>query len=110
MAASPATDEAFANHTLAVAGKEDTDGDGTADTFVLIPNCASGETTADGRCTTATAVDANADGIAEAVVPMAVAATRDAAGSYAPGFNLLVALAAVGALAVAFLPRPAASI
>lgn len=47
-----------------------------------------------------------ADGVAEAVVPMAVAALRDASGSYGPGFALLVALAALGALAVSFLPRP----
>jgi hypothetical protein len=46
-----------------------------------------------------------ADGIAEAVVPMAVAGLRDTSGSYAPGFGLLVGLAALGALAVAFLPR-----
>jgi sugar phosphate permease len=46
-----------------------------------------------------------ADGIAEAVVPMAVAGMRDNSGSYAPGFGLLVALAVTGALAVAFLPR-----
>ena len=45
-----------------------------------------------------------ADGVAEAVVPMAVAALRDRTGSYGPGFALLVALAALGALAVAFLP------
>ncbi len=50
-----------------------------------------------------------ADGVAEAVVPMAVAATRDTAGSYGPGFALLVGLAAVGALGVALLPaRPPA--
>jgi sugar phosphate permease len=46
-----------------------------------------------------------ADGIAEAVVPMAVASLRDRAGSYGPGFILLVALAALGAAAVAMLPR-----
>lgn len=45
-----------------------------------------------------------ADGVAEAVVPMAVATLRDRTGSYGPGFALLVALAALGALAVAFLP------
>jgi nitrate/nitrite transporter NarK len=51
-----------------------------------------------------------ADGVAEAVVPMAVAALRDRTGSYGPGFALLVGLAALGALAVAFLPRqPAAA-
>ncbi len=47
-----------------------------------------------------------ADGVAEAVVPMAVATIRDRAGSYGPGFALLVALAAVGAVAVSLLPRP----
>jgi sugar phosphate permease len=46
-----------------------------------------------------------ADGVAEAVVPMAVATIRDRTGSYASGFLLLVALAAAGALAVALLPR-----
>lgn len=46
-----------------------------------------------------------ADGVAEAVVPMAVATSRDTSGSYAPGVALLVALAALGAFAVAFLPR-----
>jgi len=46
-----------------------------------------------------------ADGVAEAVVPMGVAALRDATGSYSSGFGLLVALAALGAVAVALLPR-----
>lgn len=46
-----------------------------------------------------------ADGVAEAVVPMAVASMRDRLGSYDAGFGLLVALAAAGALAVALLPR-----
>jgi MFS family permease len=46
-----------------------------------------------------------ADGVAEAVVPMGVAAIRDGAGSYGPGFGLLVALALVGAIAVALLPK-----
>jgi sugar phosphate permease len=46
-----------------------------------------------------------ADGVAEAVVPMAVAALRDRSGSYGPGFALLVSLAALGALAVSLLPR-----
>jgi sugar phosphate permease len=45
------------------------------------------------------------DGVAEAVVPMAVAALRDRAGSYGPGFVLLVALAALGAAGIALLPR-----
>ncbi len=45
-----------------------------------------------------------ADGVAEALVPMAVATIRDRTGSYTPGFALLVALAALGAVAVAFLP------
>ena len=47
-----------------------------------------------------------ADGVAEAVVPMAVAALRDQLGSYGSGFGLLVGLAALGAVAVSFLPRP----
>jgi MFS family permease len=46
-----------------------------------------------------------ADGVAEAVVPMAVATLRDQLGSYAVGFGLLVALAAVGAVAVLGLPQ-----
>ena len=46
-----------------------------------------------------------ADGVAEAIVPMAVATLRDRSGSYGPGFALLVALAALGALAVSLLPR-----
>ena len=45
-----------------------------------------------------------ADGVAEAVVPMAVATLRDRSGSYGPGFALLVALAVLGAVAVSFLP------
>ncbi|MCG6919473.1 MAG: MFS transporter [Acidobacteria bacterium] len=45
-----------------------------------------------------------ADGVAEAVIPMAVATIRDHTGSYTMGFALLVALAAVGAVAVALLP------
>lgn len=46
-----------------------------------------------------------ADGLAEALSPMAVAAVRDRTSSYAAGFILLIALAAVGAFAVSFLPR-----
>jgi MFS family permease len=49
-----------------------------------------------------------ADGVAEAVVPMAVATIRDRAGSYGAGFALLVGLAAIGAVAVSLLPRRAA--
>jgi sugar phosphate permease len=45
-----------------------------------------------------------ADGVAEAIVPMAVAAIRDHTGSYGLGFLLLVALAVVGAVAIALLP------
>ena len=37
-----------------------------------------------------------ADGLAEALVPWAVATTRDHTGSYSLGFGLLVALAALG--------------
>jgi sugar phosphate permease len=46
-----------------------------------------------------------ADSVAEATVPMSVAAMRDASGSYASGFLLLVGLAAFGALCVSLLPR-----
>ena len=46
-----------------------------------------------------------ADSVSESLVPMLVASMRDASGSYASGFMVLVALAALGALAVALLPR-----
>ena len=46
-----------------------------------------------------------ADGVAEALVPMGVGSLRDHYGSYGPGFALLLGLAAIGALAVAALPR-----
>jgi sugar phosphate permease len=46
-----------------------------------------------------------ADGVAEALVPMAVGSLRDHYGSYGPGFGLLLLLALIGALAVAALPR-----
>ncbi len=45
-----------------------------------------------------------ADGVAEATAPMLVAAIRDASGSYAQGFAVLIGLAALGAGAVALLP------
>jgi MFS family permease len=45
-----------------------------------------------------------ADGVGEAVAPMLVARIRDASGSYAGGFTVLIALAAIGAIAVALLP------
>jgi len=48
-----------------------------------------------------------ADGVAEAVMPLAVATLRDHYGSYTRGFLLLVVLAAAGAAAVALLPRQA---
>ncbi len=50
-----------------------------------------------------------ADSVSESVVPMLVASMRDASGSYASGFLVLVALAAIGALAVAMLPRSGAA-
>jgi MFS family permease len=49
-----------------------------------------------------------ADSVAEALVPMLVAGIRDRTGSYEGGFLLLVVLAAIGAVAVSFLPRLAA--
>jgi sugar phosphate permease len=45
-----------------------------------------------------------ADGVAEAMVPMGVAATRDRTGSYDLGFQVLVGLALLGAVAVSLLP------
>src|SRR6185503_4015177 len=46
-----------------------------------------------------------ADGIADATAPMLVAGIRDATGSYAGGFGVLIGLAALGAAAVALLPK-----
>jgi len=46
-----------------------------------------------------------ADSVSESLVPMFVASMRDSAGSYTSGFLVLVVLAAIGAAAVAFLPR-----
>ncbi len=46
-----------------------------------------------------------ADAMAEALTPMGVAAIRDRTTSYATGFAVLIAFAALGALAVSFLPR-----
>jgi sugar phosphate permease len=45
-----------------------------------------------------------ADSVSESLVPMFVAGLRDSSGSYGPGFLVLVALAAVGAIAVSLLP------
>lgn len=45
-----------------------------------------------------------ADGVAEALAPMAVATIRDTTGSYAGGFGVLLALAMLGWVAIAFLP------
>jgi sugar phosphate permease len=45
-----------------------------------------------------------ADSVAESLVPMLVARLRDSTGSYRAGFMVLVALAALGALAVSLLP------
>jgi sugar phosphate permease len=50
-----------------------------------------------------------ADGVAEAVSPMAVGYLRDVTGSYRSGFFGLILFALVGAVAVAALPRPGAS-
>jgi len=43
--------------------------------------------------------------VAEAVMPMLVGSLRDARGSYTLAFELLVALSALGAVAVALLPQ-----
>jgi MFS family permease len=49
-----------------------------------------------------------ADGVAEATTPMFVAYLRDVTGTYRTGFAVLVGIAVVGALAIAFLPRASA--
>ena len=46
-----------------------------------------------------------ADSVSESLVPMLVASMRDTTGSYRSGFLVLVVLAALGAVAVAMLPR-----
>jgi sugar phosphate permease len=46
-----------------------------------------------------------ADGVAEALAPMLVGKLRDSAASYATGFIVLIALALVGAAAIAMLPK-----
>jgi sugar phosphate permease len=46
-----------------------------------------------------------ADGVAEALSPLIVAAIRDRTTNYSGGFIMLIALAALGALAVSFLPK-----
>jgi MFS family permease len=46
-----------------------------------------------------------ADGVAEAVSPMLVGYLRDATGSYRAGFAMLIAVALLGAAAIALLPR-----
>jgi sugar phosphate permease len=46
-----------------------------------------------------------ADSVSESLVPMLVASMRDSTGSYTSGFLVLVVLAALGAVAVAMLPR-----
>ena len=50
-----------------------------------------------------------ADGLAEALSPMLVGWLRDRSGSYANGFAALILLAAIGAIAVAMLPRKTTS-
>ena len=49
-----------------------------------------------------------ADGVAEATIPMLVGNLRDKTASYTVGFSVLIALALVGAVAVAWLPKPEA--
>jgi MFS family permease len=51
-----------------------------------------------------------ADGVAEAVCPMLVASLRERTGTYSAGFGVLVAMGAVGAVAVTFLKRGPATV
>ncbi len=46
-----------------------------------------------------------ADGLAESLMPMLVAKLRDGGASYRTGFMLLIALAAIGAAAIAMIPQ-----
>ncbi|MEW6128008.1 MAG: MFS transporter [Acidobacteriota bacterium] len=46
-----------------------------------------------------------ADGVAEAVSPMFIGFLRDRTGNYRTGFLVLIGIALLGALAIAFLPR-----
>ena len=50
-----------------------------------------------------------ADSVSEALVPMIVAGLRDQTGTYTGGFLVLVALAAIGAVAVSLLPGRSAA-
>ena len=50
-----------------------------------------------------------ADGVAEATSPMLVGYLRDASGSYASGFMLLIGIALAGTAAIAMLPRRGAA-
>jgi hypothetical protein len=65
VSADEVTEQAYSNASLAIMAKEDTDGDGQEDTFVLIPNCESGDATPDGRCTEVVAEDADGDGLSD---------------------------------------------
>jgi sugar phosphate permease len=49
-----------------------------------------------------------ADGVAEATVPMLVGNLRDQTATYTVGFSVLIGLALCGAVAIAWLPKPAA--
>ncbi len=49
-----------------------------------------------------------ADGVAEATVPMLVGSLRDQTTTYTVGFTVLIGLALLGAIAVAWLPKPEA--
>jgi MFS family permease len=49
-----------------------------------------------------------ADGVAEATVPMLVGSLRDQTATYTVGFGVVIGLALVGAIAVAWLPKPEA--
>jgi len=46
-----------------------------------------------------------ADGMAEALSPMAVGAMTDSTGNYILGFSILIGIALTGAVIVSFLPK-----
>ena len=63
----PAVARSFRNRTLAIATFEDTNSDGENDTWIEIPNCATGSTTADGRCSNAYGIDLDCSGTFETI-------------------------------------------
>jgi len=58
----------YRNGTMAVWTFEDTNADGLEDTYVEIPNCITGRTSSDGRCSTTRGLDNDGDGTYDELV------------------------------------------